>query len=421
MYALVDCETMYASCEAVFRPDLRGKPIVVLSNNDGCIVAMNNVAKRLGMPMFEPYFKMKNELGKLGVHVFSSNYELYGDLSSRIMDTLSTFAADIHVYSIDEAFLDLRGHAFDKRQWSRDIIQTIQRDIGMPVRVGIGKTKTLTKVANVVAKKVARAKGVCCIDDEAQREKILKIFPLSEVWGIGRKLTMRLGAEGITTAWQLAEADKTYLRKNFSVVVERTALELQGTECIPFHDEPEDKKQIVVSRAFSQPITEVKPLQALTVDYLSKAMVKLRKHRLLVETLVVSASSSRFADAYVSHHKVIKLAVPSNDTLAISNKVTEAIAAMFKPNSKYVRSMVCLSELRDEGFYQKDLLAEEQTDRSMKLMAVMDEINKHHGNQVFIGSTGIKNDWAMARRMKSPNYTTSWAELPIIKCEGRVV
>lgn len=269
----------------------------------------------------------------------------------------------------------------------------------------------------MVAKKVARAKGVCCIDDEVQREKILRIFPLSEVWGIGRKLTMRLGAEGITTAWQLAEADKTYLRKNFSVVVERTALELQGTQCIPFHDEPEDKKQIVVSRAFSKPVTEVKPLQALTVDYLSKAMVKLRKHCLLVETLVVSASSSRFADAYVSHHKVIKLAVPSNDTLAISNKVTDAIAAIFKPNSKYVRSMVCLSELRDEGFYQKDLLVEEQSERSMKLMAVMDEINKHQANRVFIGSTGIKDDWAMARRMKSPNYTTSWAELPIVKCE----
>jgi DNA polymerase V len=377
---------------------------------------MNTAAKNLGVPQFEPYFKMKNELHKLGVHVFSSNYELYGDLSARIMDTLSTFAADIHVYSIDEAFLDLRGHVFDKREWAHNVIHCIQKNIGMPVRVGIGKTKTLTKVANVVAKKVARAKGVCCIDSESQREKILKKFPLSEVWGIGRKLNMRLGAEGIVNAWQLAEFDKTYLRKTFSVVVERTALELQGIECIPFHDEPEAKKQIVVSRSFSLPITEVKPLQAVTADYLSKAMMKLRQNNLLVETLIVSASSSRFSDGYVSHHKVIKLPTPSNDTLAISIKVTEAIAEMFRPNNKYVRSMVCLSELRDEGFYQRDLLANEQSDKSMKLMAVIDQLNKHNNNQVFIGSAGIKNSWAMARRMKSPNYTTCWPELPKVKC-----
>lgn len=416
MYALVDCETMYASCEAVFRPDLRGKPIVVLSNNDGCIVAMNRAAKTMGVPKFQPYFKVKHQLKKMGVHVFSSNYELYGDLSSRLMNTLSDFASDMHVYSIDEAFLDLTGHVFDRRKWGQEVIQTVYQNLGMPVRVGIGKTKTLSKVANVIAKKIPRAKGVCCIDDDHQREQILKHFPLHEVWGVGRKLTLRLQADGITTAWQLAQADKNYLRKSFSVVVERTALELQGTQCISFHDEPEARKQIVVSRAFSQPITQLKPLQSLTIDYLSKAMSKLRKHNMLVEALIISASSSRFTDAYASHHKVIKLAAPSNDTLAMAEKVTQAVAQLYKPNHKYVRSMVCLSELIDEGFYQRDLLLDEQPDRSMKLMKVMDELNKHSAQQVFLGSTGIKHDWAMARNMKSPNYTTSWTELPKVRC-----
>lgn len=416
MYALVDCETMYASCEAIFRPDLRGKPIVVLSNNDGCIVAMNTAAKALGVPKFEPYFKLKHQLKKLGVYVFSSNYELYGDISARIMNTLSTFAHDSHVYSIDEAFLDLHGHLFDPREWGYEVVQTIQQHVGMPVRVGIGATKTLAKVANVIAKKIPRANGVCCIDDESQRERILKSYPVEEVWGVGRSLTSRLGLENVKTAWDLTQIDLKTLRKNYSVVLERTARELRGVPCIPFHDGPEERKQIVVSRAFNKPICEVKPLQALTVDYLTKAMVKLRKHKMLVECLIVKASSSRFQNGYVSHHGVLKLPVPTNDTVYLAKLVSDAVERLFQPDNKYVRSMVCLSELRAEQYHQGDLLAPEQAERSIQLMHTLDKLNLKNSNTVFLGSTGIKHNWAMAREMKSNNYTTSWAELPKARC-----
>ena len=416
MYALVDCETMYASCEAIFRPDLRGKPIVVLSNNDGCIVAMNTAAKALGVPKFEPYFKVKQQLKKLGVFVFSSNYELYGDISARIMNTLSSFSHDSHVYSIDEAFLDLHGHLFDRRQWGHEVVHTIQQHIGMPVRVGIGATKTLAKVANVIAKKIPRANGVCCIDDAVQHERILKSFPINEVWGVGRSLTLRLELDGVKTAWDLTQVDLKSMRRNYSVVLERTARELKGVPCIPFHDEPEERKQIVVSRAFSKPITELKPLQSLTADYLSKAMAKLRRHNMLVECLIIKASSSRFADGYVSHHCVIKLPVPTNDTLYLAQLVSKAVKELFKPGNKYVRSMVCLSQLRPAQHMQGDLLNPEQSARSIRLMATMDAINAKQPNKLFLGSTGIKHNWAMAREMKSKNYTTSWQELPKARC-----
>lgn len=415
MYALVDCVSFYASCETVFRPDLRDKPILIMSNNDGCCVTLNEKAKALGFEKFKPFFELKPLIDQQNAIVFSSNYELYGCLSRAVMETLATFASDHEVYSIDESWLDFTGHK-DLRAIGHEMIATVQQHTGLATRVGFGSNKTLCKVASVVAKRVKKANGVCCIDDDDfQRRTILERFPVGEVWGIGSKTAAKLNIIGINSALQLANFDKDSLRAQFGITVERTARELNGQKCFNFHEDVSEQQQIIVSRSFGKPVYDLRPLQSVSIGYLEKAMTKLRANNQIVRNISFSASTSRFSGNYQSIHNVITLPTHTSDTLAAAKFVSMGIEQCYRRH-KFARSMICLTGLRANEHYQADLLEPEQSNSSRELMKVIDKLNIGNQKNVFLARTPKETQWDMKREYKSPEYTTNWCYLPKIKC-----
>jgi len=412
MLALVDCNSFFASCEQVFRPDLRGKPLIVLSNNDGCIVARSKEAKALGIPDLEPYFKLKEQLERDNVHVFSSNYELYGDLSNRVMRTLEQFSPEIEVYSIDEAFLSLSGINGDMREYGQAIRQAVQKQVGLPVGVGIAQTKTLAKLASFIAKKSARCEYVCTIKDTKEWQKVFSKISVGEIWGIGRRLSHRLGDQHIYSAWDLMQQDSQQMKKRYSINVARTIDELNGIPCYGLEQQPEPKKQIYSTRSFSSKITNCTALEQSVSQYANRACVKLRKGHQLVKTILVFASSGHFVDKPYSQSVVIPLAVPSNDTRVIAALARQAIReTIFKKSVPFARAGVGLIELQAERPEQLDAFTAIQPDRSKQLMKLMDEINKRHA-PVYFANQGINPNWVMQRNLKSPSYTTKWKDLP---------
>ena len=276
IFALVDCNSFYASCERVFRPDIKKSPVVVLSNNDGCVVALSKEAKQLGIKMCEPWFKIEKSFTKQGGIAFSSNYELYANISSRVMQTLEHLSPKVEVYSIDEAFLDLTGLK-NLEQFGYQCRETIDRWVGIPVCVGIGPTKTLAKVANYGAKHYPATNGVVDIMDEKRRRKLMSLMPVREVWGVGSRINRKLNDMGIETALELAEMDTKLIKRKFSSVLERTVMELKGYSCIGLEQQPKTKKQIVVSRTFSKKVRDLEFMNEAVSDYASRACEKLRK------------------------------------------------------------------------------------------------------------------------------------------------
>lgn len=415
MYALVDCVSFYASCEQVFRPDLRDSPILVMSNNDGCCVTLNEKAKALGFEKFKPFYQLKPLIDYHRASVFSSNYELYGHLSKKVMETLATFASDHEVYSIDESWLDFTGHK-DLRATGHEMIATVQQHTGLATRVGFGSNKTLCKVASVVAKRVNAANGVCCIDDDhQQRRTILERFPVSGVWGVGSKTTAKLQALGIYSALELADYDKDALRAQFGITVERTARELDGQKCFNFHEDVVEQQQIIVSRSYAKPIYDLKPLLSITIGYLEKAMAKLRANNQLARHITFTASTSRFSGDYQSIRNVITLPTHTSDTLTAAKFVSIGIEQCFRRH-KFVRSMICLTGLRENKHYQADLLEPEQSKTSRELMKVIDKLNSGNQKTIFLARSPKKTQWDMKREFKSPEYTTDWSNLPRIRC-----
>ena len=415
MYALVDCVTFYASCEAVFRPDLRNKPILVMSNNDGCCVTLNEHAKKLGFQKFKPFFELQPLINQHQAIVFSSNYELYGSLSKKVMDILATFASDHEVYSIDESWLDFSGHK-NLRETGHEMIATVKQHTGLDTRVGFGSNKTLCKVASVVAKKVKRANGVCCIDDNNdQRKAILARFPVGEVWGVGSKTAAKLNQMGIYSALELAEYDKDAIRAQFGITIERTSRELNGQRCFNFHEDIVEQHQIMVSRSFGKPIYDLQPLQSLTISYLEKAMEKLRANNQLVRHIAISASTSRFSGSHRSINNVITLPIHTSDTLTAAKYVSQGLEQCYQRH-KFVRSMVCLTSLRASQYYQPDLLESEDSTKSKNLMEVIDTLNAGNQKNIYLARAPKKTEWDMKRLFKSPEYTTDWKDLPKIRC-----
>tara|TARA_B110000196_G_scaffold179557_1_gene153960 strand:- start:905 stop:2152 length:1248 start_codon:yes stop_codon:yes gene_type:complete len=415
MFALVDCVSFYASCEAVFRPDLRDKPILVMSNNDGCCVTLNEQAQNLGFQKFRPFFELQPLINQHQAAVFSSNYELYSSLSKRVMDILATFASDHEVYSIDESWLDFTGHK-DLRTTGHQMIAAVQQQTGLATRVGFGSNKTLCKVASVIAKRVKRAKGVCCIDDDnEQRKAILARFPVGEVWGVGSKTAAKLNQLGIYSALELAEYDKDAIRAQFGITIERTSHELNGQKCFNFHEDIVEQHQIMVSRSFGKPIYDLQPLQSLTISYLEKAMEKLRANNQLVRHIAISASTSRFSRSYRSIHNVITLPIYTNDTLTAAKYVSQGLEQCYQRH-KFVRSMVCLTSLRASQYYQPDLLEPEDSSKSKNLMEVIDTLNAGNQKNIYLARAPKKTEWDMKRLFKSPEYTTDWKDLPRVKC-----
>lgn len=417
MLALVDCNSCYASCEQIYRPDLRGQPIVVLSNNDGCIVTRNKEAKALNIPDLLPYFKIKSYLEQNNVHVFSSNYELYGDASARIMSLLSGYASEIEIYSIDEAFLELPIMLpCDYRQHGELIKSECWKQQRMPVCVGIAQTKTLAKLANHIAKKSNKLDGVCVIDDVEKWGKVFSKLRVNKVWGIGSRIAKRLELMGVYSVGQFMEQPSKRLRSEFGVVVERVHSELHGKACIDLEVQPPPKKEIFCSRSFSHKITSKALLQESIANYAVRASEKLRAQGSMTRRVYVIAQSSRFKDNYYKNSLSAPLLYPTNDSRVITSIAKRLVDQVYVEGVAFAKAGVGLLDLSSPECSQPDLFDHGQSLESTKLMATFDSVNRRYGGgSVFIASQGIRRPWAMARAMKSPAYTTRMSDIPLIK------
>lgn len=420
MLALVDCNNFYASCERVFDPKLKHRPVVVLSNNDGCIVARSQEAKALGLKMGEPYFNVKELLDRHKVAVFSSNYALYGDMSQRVMTVLQQFAPEVEIYSIDEAFLNLEGFR-DLPGLAKTIRETVRQWTGLPVSVGIAPTKTLAKTANDTAKKKVEYNGVCVLDTPEVWEPLLKEFEVGEVWGIGPRYKKLLNKHGVDTAWEFSRLPETWLRKHMSVVGARTAKELNGQPCLELELHADPKKGITVSRSFGKRITEFLELEQALVSYVSRAGEKLRRENLLAKHMLVFMHTSPFAkdaqkDPYYAPSLSFAMPLHTNYTPELIHYALWALKQMYRPGYRYMKCGVMLTDLLPEGTETLDLFDRRDTVKQSKLMAAMDHLNQTMGKQtLFYASSGIQKAWRGAAARKSPSYTTDWESLIQVK------
>lgn len=420
VFALVDCNNFYASCEKLFRPDLKDTPVVVLSNNDGCVVARSREAKLLGIKMGVPIFQIKAEMQRHGILAFSSNYALYADLSSRVMRALEDMAPRVEVYSIDEAFLDLTGieSAISLVEFGQQVRERIGHWIGITVCVGIAPTKTLAKLANHAAKKYPATQGVVDLTNPDRQRRLLDLVPVDDVWGVGRRLSKRLNALGITTALDLANASPRAIRDQFSVVLERTVRELNGESCIELEDIPPTKKQIVCSRSFGEKVTHFELLREAVCEYATRATEKLRKEQQQAKVLTVFIRTSPFKDnePQYSNSASGELLIPSCDTRDFIELANHLLKRIWKDGFRYAKAGVMLSDFYDPGMFQPGLFDDVSTrSNSQQLMSVLDTINQSGAGKVFFAGQGTKKDWSMKREHLSPAYTTRWDQLPRVK------
>lgn len=420
VFALVDCNNFYASCEKLFRPDLKDTPVVVLSNNDGCVVARSREAKLLGIKMGVPVFQIKAEMQRHGILAFSSNYALYADLSSRVMRTLEEMAPRVEVYSIDEAFLDLTGieSVLSLVEFGQQVRERIGHWIGITVCVGIAPTKTLAKLANHAAKKYPATQGVVDLTNQDRQRRLLALVPVDDVWGVGRRLSKRLNALGITTALDLANASPRAIRDQFSVVLERTVRELNGESCIELEEIPPTKKQIVCSRSFGAKVTQFELLREAVCEYATRATEKLRKEQQQAKVLTVFIRTSPFKDSepQYSNSASGELLIPSCDTRDFIELANHLLKRIWKDGFRYAKAGVMLSDFYDPGMFQPGLFDDVSTrSNSQQLMSVLDTINQSGAGKVFFAGQGTKKDWSMKREHLSPAYTTRWDQLPRVK------
>ena len=408
-FALIDCNSFYASCERVFRPDLARTPIVVLSNNDGCVIARSYDAKPF-VNMGEPYFQIRSTLRRHGIVAFSSNYALYGDMSQRVMTLLEGMVPALEVYSIDEAFAELTGMPGSLEALGRQMRATVLRCTGIPVGVGIASTKTLAKLANHAAKRWQRQTGgVVDLRDPERRDKLLRAVEVGEVWGIGRKLTEHLAEMGIRTAWDLAQADPWTIRKRFSVVVEKTARELCGTACLSLDDEPPPKQEICCSRMFGKRLHELEPIREAVATYAARACEKLRGQGSLCKKVRVSIRTGMFNPAEPKFAKgvICELPYPTDDTRLIIRAASEGLELVYREGFAFSKAEVLLLDLRQPGEYTPDLFAIQQPAAVERVMGVMDAINARWGRGTMRpASVPTAPDWGMRRELMSQSYTT---------------
>ncbi|KPN77838.1 DNA polymerase V subunit UmuC [Shewanella sp. Sh95] len=420
VFALVDCNNFYASCEKLFRPDLKDTPVVVLSNNDGCVVARSREAKLLGIKMGVPVFQIKAEMQRHGILAFSSNYALYADLSSRVMRTLEEMAPRVEVYSIDEAFLDLTGieSAISLVEFGQQVRERIGHWIGITVCVGIAPTKTLAKLANHAAKKYPATQGVVDLTNPDRQRRLLALVPVDDVWGVGKRLSKRLNTLGITTALDLANASPRAIRDQFSVVLERTVRELNGESCIELEEIPPTKKQIVCSRSFGVKVTQFELLREAVCEYATRATEKLRKEQQQAKVMTVFIRTSPFKDnePQYSNSASGELLIPSCDTRDFIELANHLLKRIWKNGFRYAKAGVMLSDFYDPGMFQPGLFDDISTrSNSQQLMSVLDTINQSGAGKVFFAGQGTKKDWSMKREHLSPAYTTRWDQLPRVK------
>lgn len=415
MLALVDCNSFYASCETVFRPELRGRPVVVLSNNDGCIVARSAEAKALGIPDLEPYFKLRPLLEKHNVVIFSSNYPLYGDLSHRVMMTLRDFSPDVEVYSIDEMFLSLHGMPGDLKELCAKLRAQVWQNVRIRVGVGAAPSKTLSKLANKAAKKIPALNGVCVASTPQQWEWLLRRVQTQDIWGVGKRLSTRLAMMGIRTGWDLATTNAKMVRRRLSVNIERTIEELNGHPCLELEEVPPAKRQIYCTRSFGERATTLAPILEATALYAARATEKMRRQRHFTTSIHVFLHTSPHQSNHYSNSTVVQLPYPTDDTRLIASYARDAIARLYRPGYSFIKSGVGLIDLVDRKYLQNDLFEQGQSEKADDLMAALDRINTRMGRgTVQFASIGFERRWFMRQQYKSPCYTTRWAELPTV-------
>lgn len=418
VFALVDCNNFYASCERLFRPELNSQPIIVLSNNDGCVIARSNEAKLLGIAMGTPFFKLKDMLATHKVHVFSSNYALYGDLSHRVMTILQQHEPEVEVYSIDEAFV-LLPYVSGKPQteYARYLQQKIRQCVGVPVAIGIGPTKTLAKIATRIAKKNSCCGGVFDITDNAEMDQLLAACDVEDVWGIGRQSAGKLRARGVATARDLRDADDIWIRKRLTVTGLRTAMELRGISCLRLETAPPDKKSIISSKSFGRPVCLLSEMREAVATYLSTAAEKLRHQGSAAGALQVFISTNTFNPNQPQHVQsmTVCLPKPTADTPQLLKAALSCLDAIFKPGYQYKKAGVMLAEIIPAHRQQIALFDGAQEARTDELMQAVDRINQKWGKQtVQVAAAGLVKPWGMVQSYKSPAYTTNWSELPIV-------
>jgi len=420
MFALADVNSFYASCEKVFRPDIRDKPVVVLSNNDGCVIARSAEAKRLGIKMGVPWFQFKAMTFSAPVMAFSSNYELYASMSNRVMAHLEELAPQVEQYSIDEMFLDIRGinRCIDFEEFGRQLRRHVSAGTGLTIGVGMGLTKTLAKSAQWASKEWPQFKGVLALtpDNNRRTEKLLSLQPVEEIWGVGRRIAKKLNAMGIVTALDLARTHPVFIRKNFSVVLERTVRELNGESCINLEEAPPAKQQIVCSRSFGERITTYEAMRQAVCQYAERASEKLREERQYCRHISVFIKTSPFAlnETYYGNLASEKLTTPTQDTRDIIAAAVDALNKIWVDDHRYAKAGIMLNDFTPTGVSQLNLFDERQPrPRSDELMRVLDGINHSGLGKVWFAGRGISPEWQMKRQMLSPAYTTRWKDIPV--------
>lgn len=422
VYALCDANSFYASCEKVFRPDLKDRPVVVLSNNDGCVIAQSKEAKALiELWMCRPWFEIKDDAQRLGITAFSSNYELYANMSNRFMTTLRQFAPRQEVYSIDESFLDFTGV---KRDWiaqGHEIRETVLQWTKLPICVGFGRTKTLAKLANHCAKKMPDMQGVCDLVTmpSQQLDDIMLSLPVSKVWGVGHRLEARLNELGVDNVLRLKRADPKRVRDKFGVVLERTVRELNGESWLSLEEMLPEAKQVMSSRSFGYRLSTLDELREPISFHASNAAARMRKKGLYANAVYVFVQNSPHDEAeYYGPSLVIPLPAPTGNAMQITNAALWGLKMIYKKDVYYLKGGVMLMDLVPAGSQQTDLFGySKQDDKTSNLMTTMDRINnKYSRGTIKLASEGVNKSWAMRRELKSPDYTGSWSDIPTAYC-----
>ncbi|MDR3614967.1 MAG: Y-family DNA polymerase [Candidatus Obscuribacterales bacterium] len=417
-YALVDCNNFYVSCERVFNPKLVGKPVVVLSNNDGCVVSRSNEAKEIGVAMGAPLFKVSHLIKEKGLIAQSSNYALYGDMSARVMKLLGEYAPRQEVYSIDESFL-LVGGMPEFATTAKVLKETVQKCLGLPICVGIAPTKTLAKLSNGVSKSTSILNGVLdySVIGELKQNRLLKALPAKNVWGVGGKLAEKFSNIGIETAYDLRESNAEQMGKLFSVVVKRTILELRGTACIDMESSDEARKSIGSSRSFGRAVTSLEDLEEAVTSYALKACEKLRRDNSVAAEVQVMVRTSAYSDDSFSNAGSVALQCPTDDSMIIVKHALLALRQIYQTGHTYQKAGVMLGKICSREGRQISIFDPvNASEKSTKMMQAMDATNGKWGRgTIFLASEGIGQDWKMKSEHKSPAYTSNWSEIPRVK------
>ena len=420
IFALVDCNNFYASCERVFSPRYENKPVIVLSNNDGCVISRSQEAKDLGVKMGAPLFNVRDRIKKHDIKLFSSNYTLYGDLSRRVIETLSGFTPDIEIYSIDEAFLAFEGLPYKSaNQYGQKIRNTVKKWTGIPVSVGIAGTKTLAKIAGELSKKDKTLNGVFDLTSlsNAQRDSILKKFPVKDIWGIGYRYAHFLEKHGIHTALDFKNTDDRWVRNHMTVVGERTLRELRGTPCMSIEKILDPKKQIVSSRSFGKNTSSLTDLEQALSYYVTRACQKLRNQSSVASCINVFVMTSQFRTGKYFNMATKTLPAPTADTTCLISAAKQILRDIFLKDMQYKKVGIIISDIRPRETAQTDFFADNYSgSKKERLMDTVDKINKKWShNTVSYASTGIQRKWMMKREYLSNKFTTDWNELPVVK------